>query len=68
MGTCEGIWQGPVRLIKIGVGGIPEGDASSRWLIDIRIDRFQRAMIAIVAVTSAQMQGPTVIRWLNLRG
>jgi hypothetical protein len=67
MGTCEGIWQGPVRFWK-WVGGFPEGHASSRWLIDIRIDRFQRATIKIVAMTSMRLEGLRAIRWLNWRG
>jgi hypothetical protein len=50
------------------VGGLPEGHASSRWLIDIRIDRFQRARIKIVAVTSMRLEGLTAIRWLSSRG
>jgi hypothetical protein len=50
------------------VGGLPEGHASSRWLIDIRIDRFQRARIKIVAVTSMRLEGLRAIRWLSSRG
>jgi hypothetical protein len=52
----------------VWVGGFPEGDASSRWLIDIRVDRFQRTTIMIVAVTSVRLQRLKAIRWLNLRG
>jgi hypothetical protein len=52
----------------VWVGGFPEGHASSRWLIDIRIDRFQRTTIMIVAMASPRLHGPKAIRWPNLRG
>jgi hypothetical protein len=55
-------------VFKKWVGGLPEGHASSRWLIDIRIDRFQRATIKIVAMTSMRLEGLRAIRWLNWRG
>jgi hypothetical protein len=45
----------------VWVGGFPEGHASSRWLIDIRIDRFQRTTIKIVAMASTRLQGPKAI-------
>jgi hypothetical protein len=48
------------------LAGFPEGDASSRWLIDIRVDRFQPTTSMIVAVTSMRLQGLTAIRWPNL--
>jgi hypothetical protein len=52
----------------VWVGGFPEGHASSRWLIDIRIDRFQRTTIMIVAMASMRLHGPKAIRWLSSRG
>jgi hypothetical protein len=52
----------------VWVGGFPEGHASSRWLIDIRINRFQRTTIMIVAMASMRLHGPKTIRWLSSRG
>jgi hypothetical protein len=42
--------------------------ASSLWLIDIRIDRFQRTTTMIVAMASTRLHGLKAIRWLNSRG
>ena len=55
-----GIWQGPIRfswLVEVMAGWrCPEGDASSRWLIDIRTDLFPPTTM-IAARTRMPSQG-----------
>ena len=48
------------------VGGFPEGDASSRWLIDIRTDLFPRTTTTIAAMISMRLQRARAIRLAEL--
>src|ERR1700738_228987 len=66
-GDCEGIWQGPVRLLG-RVGGFPAGGASSRRLMDTRTDLTRAMTTMIAAARGMRLQRARVIRWLNWRG
>jgi hypothetical protein len=50
---------------KKRVGGFPEGDATSRWLIDIRTDLFPAMTIIIAAVIRTLQEEARAIHWPN---
>jgi hypothetical protein len=52
-------------VLKFGGGTFPEGNASSRWLIDIRTDLFQPT--TMVAAISSGLEGAKAIRSPNSR-
>jgi hypothetical protein len=66
MGVWEHLAAGGSFFEK-RVGGFPEGDASSRWLIDIRTDLFPPTTAMVTATISMRLHEPRAIRWLNWR-
>ena len=71
MGICGGIWQGPIRLYGdhvLAIWRCPEGDASSRWLIDIRTDLFLPPTITIAATPTARAESDPLAELARLIG
>jgi hypothetical protein len=66
MGMWRGIWRVTIRLSYDLAPA--EGDASSRWLIDIRTDLIPPRMTMDAAAISMPMAGRKAIRWRSWRG